>query len=85
VRFIGLEAIDINVAFGKWLLVVLTDGVARIDLEEVLPRVEIPDAIEQRMCTDFGALWKEEADTLGIEQLVWTETNQRAEVLLAVR
>jgi hypothetical protein len=85
VRFIGLEAIDINVAFGKWLLVVMTDGVARIDLEEVLPRVEIPDAIEQRMATDFGALWKEEADTLGIEQPVWTETNQRAEVLLAVR
>ena len=65
VRFIGLEAIDINIAFGKWLLVVMTYGVVRMDLEEVLPRVEIPDAIKQRMATDFGALWKEEGRYLG--------------------
>ena len=85
VRFIGMEAIDINIAFDKWLLAVTTYGVVRLNLEELLPGVEIPDAIRRRMNPDFGALWKAEKDSVEIEQPMWTEANLRASVFEAAR
>ena len=83
VRFIKIEAIDINIAFDKWLLVVLPNGIITMDLAEVLPGVEIPDAIKRRMNMDFGALWEPEEDAVQIEQPVWSETNLESEMLVS--
>jgi len=85
VRFIRIEAIDINIAFDKWLLVVTTYGVVRMDLDELLPGVNIPHAIKRRMNPDFGALWKSEKDSVEIEQPMWTDSSVRAAVLEAVQ
>jgi len=85
VRFIEIEAIDINIVFDKWLLVVTTYGVVRMDLEELLPGVKIPVAIKRRMNPEFGALWKSEKDGLEIEQPIWTDTNLKAAVLEVIR
>ncbi len=82
-RFIKIEAIDINIAFDKWLLVVLPNGIITMDLAEVLPGVEIPDAIKRRMNMDFGALWEPEEDAVQIEQPVWSETNLESEMLVS--
>ena len=79
-RFIKIEAIDINIAFDKWLLVVMPNGIIRMDLAEVLPGAEIPDAIKHRMNIDFEALWEQEQDEFQIEQPVWSKTNLESEM-----
>ncbi len=76
-----MEAIDINIAFDKWLLVVTSGGVIRMDLAVLLPGAKIPDAITRRMNADFGALWKSDDDSVELEQPVWQETNLKAAVL----
>jgi hypothetical protein len=84
VRFIGMEAIDINIAFNKWLLVVLPNGIIRMDLAAVLPGVDIPDAIKARMTMDFEALRETEEERVQIEQPVWSETELESKLLVGV-
>jgi hypothetical protein len=52
VRFVEIEAIDFNIAFGKWLLVVTSQFSLRFDLNQIFPVVRslaLPEAIERRM------------------------------------
>ena len=79
-RYIPIEAIDMNIAFEKWLLIVTSDGVVRMDLAALLPGVEMPDAIERRMSNDIGALWKDEEHRVEIETPVLTDTNLKADM-----
>ena len=84
VRYIPIESVDINIAFEKWLLIVTTYGVVRMDLTTLLPGVEIPDAIRCRMNNDFGLLWKDEKDAVEIVEPIWTDTNLEAAELQGV-
>jgi hypothetical protein len=75
VRFIEIEAIDINIAFDKWLLVVTSSGVVKMDLATLLPGADIPDSIKRRMNTDLRELWKSEQETVELQEPVWRETD----------
>ena len=80
VRFIETEAIDINIAFDKWLLVVQPTGIISMDLAKVLPAVEIPEAIKARMRMNLWSLREPDEERIQIEQPVWTETKLKSEL-----
>jgi hypothetical protein len=84
VRFIETEAIDISMAFNKWLLVVLSNGIIRMDLAAVLPAMEIPESIKSRMRMDFRSLHDPEEERVQIEQPVWSETELETKLLVGV-
>jgi hypothetical protein len=84
VRFIKIEAVDINIAFDKWLLVVTTSGVVRMDLEELIPSVEIPDAIKRRLTSYVGTAWTTESENVQTETPVWTDTELTVELMQVV-
>jgi hypothetical protein len=84
VRFIETEAIDINIAFNKWLLVVIPKGIVRMDLAEVLHVVDIPEAIKRRMNMDVGVLWKTEEERVPVQQPVWSEIELKDKMLVGV-
>jgi hypothetical protein len=85
VRFLQMEAIDINIAFDKWLLVVTSDGVVRMDLAELLPGVDIPESIRRRMNIDFEGLWKPENESVELQESVMREANLEADMAAASR
>jgi hypothetical protein len=84
VRFFKIEAIDINIAFDKWLLVVIPDGIIRMELAKVLPGADIPEVIKRRMNAGFEELWKSEEDRIQIEQPVMRETELESNVLVGI-
>ena len=82
--YMQVEAIDFNIAWGKWLLIVTPDGVVRMDLEPLLPRrtpVEIPDSIRKRMDPSFPKNWTEVGGLEELEQPIWHEASFKSHVL----
>jgi hypothetical protein len=77
VTVLEVEAVDCNVAFGRWLLIVTPEGVARLDLTVLLPpkrRVEIPEALRSRMRDVTPHYLSSESDEEEIALPVWKDT-----------
>jgi hypothetical protein len=82
--YLQVEAIEFNIAFDRWLLIMTPQGVVRMDLEKLLPRAApliIPESIRRRMSPSFP--WTKASDLDEFEPPVWLDSSVTAGVLVS--
>ncbi len=74
VKFMDVEAMDINIAFDKWLLILTPDGVMRIDLSEYLrskPIVDFPSVAQRQDSQLLARGWTDSSSLSPVAVTDW--------------